>query len=392
MNLPVVRSSLAPRTPSTPPLRSASLLALAAAVTLSGCSSLENMLSGDKLDYRSAAQAKPQGLEVPPDLTQLARDGRYQVPGGVVSAAAAGAAAPARAATGAAVAPRELGAMRIERDGTTRWLVVGQPPEDLWPRLRSFWQDLGFTLTTDAADVGIMETDWAENRAKLPQDFIRRTIGRVFDSAFSTSERDRFRMRVERGSQGTEIFITHRGMREVYVGERKENTAWEPRPSDPELEAELVARLMVRLGAPEGTARPAVQAALAATPAPAAAPRARRVQGAAAASLEMDDGFDRAWRRLGLVLDRSGFSVEDRDRSAGVYFVRYVDAKEAEKAEPGFFTRLFGSSTPPAPNRYRVFVKAIGDKTAVSILNANGSPDNSEVAGRIVERLVNELK
>ncbi|MFY7857656.1 MAG: outer membrane protein assembly factor BamC, partial [Rubrivivax sp.] len=161
---------------------------------------------------------------------------------------------------------------------------------------------------------------------------------------------------------------------------------------DPELEAELIARLMVRLGAPEGTARPAVQAALAATPAPSAAPRARRVQGVAVAALEMDDGFDRAWRRLGLVLDRSGFSVEDRDRSAGVYFVRYVDPKEAQKAEPGFFTRLFGSGTPPAPNRYRIFVKAVGDKTAVSILNANGSPDNSEVAGRIVERLVNELK
>lgn len=385
---------LPPALPPTPATRPVPALAvLAAAVALAGCSSLQETFSGDKLDYRSAAQAKPQGLEVPPDLTQLARDGRYQIPGGgVVSAAAAGTATAAnRPATGSAVAPRQLGDMRIERDGSNRWLVVPAPPEDLWPRLRAFWQENGFTLTTDASDVGVMETDWAENRAKLPQDFVRRTIGRIFDNLYDTGERDRFRVRVERGAQGTEIYIAHRGMREVYTGERKEATTWESRPSDPGLEAEMMARLMVRLGSTEAVARPAVQAALAA-PAAATPPRARRVPNVPAASLEVDDSFDRAWRRLGLALDRSGFSVEDRDRSAGLYFVRYIDPVEAQKAEPGFFSRLFGTGTPPTPTRYRVFVKGVGDKTAVAILNANGNPDNSEVAGRIADRLVNEMK
>ncbi|MDZ5459552.1 outer membrane protein assembly factor BamC [Azohydromonas lata] len=376
--------------------------ALVLALGLAGCSTMENALSGDKLDYRSQA-TKTAPLEIPPDLTQLARDQqRYQPQNGPVSAATyqqaapAAGAAPTTAATPAAggaatagtgaVAPTQLGDMRIERAGNERWLVTSATPDQLWPQLVAFWQERGFNIAKDDAQAGVIETEWAENRAKLPQDFIRRSIGKIFDGAYSTSERDMFRTRVERTTRGTEITITHRGMEEVFVSQMRDQTKWTARPSDPGLEAEFLSRLMVKLGAKEEVARATVAQA------PVQAPRARALDGQAAA-LQLDDSFDRAWRRVGVALDRSGFTVEDRDRTSGLYYVRYVDPKEAKREEPGFFSRLFGRDEKRAvTDRYRVAVKSEGNASTVSVQNAQGAPDGGEVAKRIVQALLDDLK
>ena len=374
---------------SVSPLHAAVLLL---AFSLAGCSTIEDFVGGDKVDYRSQG-GKTAGLEVPPDLTQLARDSRYQYPvGGSVSASAL----QAPASTGLPqaaneVAPSSLGTVSIERQGNQRWLRTSLTPEQLWPQLEAFWKERGFTLVQDQSATGVMETDWAENRAKLPNDIIRNTIGKVFDSAYSTGELDKFRTRVERGTNGTEIYITHRGMVETYVGQRSEATVWQPRPADPQLEGEFLSRLMVKLGARAEVARSAVDAAVPGGPA-----RARLVAGQPAATLQVDDGFDRAWRRVGVALDRSGFTVEDRDRTQGVYFVRYVDPATAGKEEPSFLGKLFsfGSSKDPlaGPARYRVQVKADGATTLVTVQNAQGAPENGEAGKRISTMLLDELK
>lgn len=364
-----------------------SSLALIAALTmpLAACSSLEGMFGGST-DYKSNS-AKVPPLEVPPDLSQLAKDGRYQVQGGVVSASATGPTGAATAPASASVAPAQVGTLRIERDGNTRWLVSSQTPEELWPKVRAFWQEAGFTLTTDNPQVGVMETNWAENRAKIPMDFIRSTIGRLFDSLYSSGERDRFRTRVERGANGTEIVISHRGMEEVYQGQAKESTTWQSRGSDTQLEAEMLGRLMVKIGATEANAKAAVAAV--ATP----VQRARLLEGRPAATLQVDDSFDRTWRRLGIALDRSGFTVEDRERGLGLYHVRYIDPKEAAKDDPGFFARLFSNEAPRnAPIKYRLQVQAQGAQTTISVLSAQGAPDGGANAKRIVEVLLGELR
>ncbi|EHR71659.1 putative lipoprotein [Burkholderiales bacterium JOSHI_001] len=383
--------------PVNPPaLRAVSLAAaVLGAAALGGCSSMESFLSGDKIDYKSQAQ-RTASLDVPPDLTQLAREGRYLPQQGSVSASAL-AAAPAAGTVAAAaaaatvVAPAALGDVQLMRSGNQRWLKTGLKPEQLWPQLRTFWQERGFNLATDSAEVGVMETEWAENRAKLPQDGLRRLLGGILNNLYDTSERDRFRTRVERTTDGTEVYITHRGMEEVLVGQTKEQTVWRPRAADPQLEAEMLARLMLKLGAKEETVRTSV----AAVAAPAAAPaRARVLAGAPGAALEVDEPFDRAWRRVGVTLDRSGFTVEDRDRNAGLYYVRYVDAKLAAKEEPGFLSRLFGGGdkAPSALGRYRINVKAVGDKSQVSVLDNQGAADKGDVAQRIVSLLVDDLK
>ena len=362
--------------------------------SLTACSSLDGLLGNEKIDYRSTGTKTP-GLEVPPDLTQLARDSRYQTPqGGTISATTfqTGAAAAAPVSVSNDVAPKAIGDIRIERDGSTRWLSTGMPPDQIWPQLQAFWKERGFTLAVDQPAIGVMETEWAENRAKLPVDIIRSTIGRVFDSLYSTGERDKFRTRVERtASGGSEVFIAHRGMVEVYSGTQRESTVWQPRPADATLEGEFLQRLLVKLGVKEEQAKTAVASA-GSDGAPVA--RARTITGQAAATLTVDDGFDRAWRRVGLALDRSGFTVEDRDRSQGLYFVRYIDPANAGKEEPGFFGKLFsfGKSDTTGPVRYRVLVKGDNERTTVSVQNGQGGPENGEAGTRIVRLLVQDLK
>jgi len=367
--------------------------ALALALLLGGCS-FGGIMSSDRVDYRSNT-TKINPLEVPPDLTQLSRDSRYQqqTQRGVVTASAMPTGAPTtvRTAAAATVAPGALGEFKVERDEHRRWLSVPKPPEQVWPLLISFWQDLGFTLVKNDATAGVMETNWAENRANLPQDVIRRTLGSVLDSVYSTGELDQYRTRVERTATGSEIFVTHRGMVEVYTTPMKDNTRWEPRPPDPQLESEMLGRLLVKLGATETVAREAVDNPVSAVP---AQPRARIVAGNPS-SLEVDDSLDRAWRRVGIALDRSGFTVEDRDRAAGLYFVRYVDPKTAgQDATPGFFSKLFGGSSDSsaAAVKYQVALKSDGPKTIVSVLNSQGGPDTGENSRRIATTLAAELK
>lgn len=374
------------------PLRVAGL---AFALALAGCSSLDNLVGDDKIDYRSSAR-KTAGLEVPPDLTQLQKESRYPTQTGPVSAStfqSGTAAAPAAAAATAAVAAPATSEVRLERVGNQRFVATTLPADRLWPQLQAFWQDRGFTLVVDDSAAGILETEWAENRAKLPQDIIRSTIGRVFDSLYSTGERDKFRTRLERTSNGSEIYISHRGMVEVYTSTSKDSTIWQPRPADAELEAELLQRLMVKLGAGAEEAKTGVTTT-AATPGAAAA-RARLLEGRPAATLQVDDGFDSAWRRVGLALDRSGFTVEDRDRGLGLYFVRLIDSSKAGKTEPGLFSRLFSfgkKDDAQAPTIYRVAVKPEGSGTLVTVLDSTGGPENGPAGKRIAGLLLDELK
>ncbi|MDB5732490.1 MAG: hypothetical protein JWQ03_2385, partial [Variovorax sp.] len=223
-----------------------------ALLTLVGGLSACTVLQGDKIDYKSAGKAPT--LEVPPDLTQLSRENRYAVPGGAVTANSYQAGLANAPSIPTAVGT--LGDVRMERAGSQRWIVVKRPADQLWDPVRDFWLESGFLLTIDQRNLGIMETDWAENRAKLPQDIIRGTLGKLIDSAYSTGELDKFRIRLERTSDGgTEIYVSHRGMEEVYNTARKDQTIWQPRPTDPELEAEFLRRLMVKLGASQEQAK-----------------------------------------------------------------------------------------------------------------------------------------
>ena len=373
--------------------RGAAAWVAALALALAACSSA---FEPAKVDYKTEKKLPP--LEIPPDLTTPARDDRFQVPdtskpsGTTATLSAYNAERSAVVKPGSTGILPELDKVRIERTASERWLVVPEPPEKVWPVVKDFWQDMGFLIKTEVPEAGVMETDWNENRANVSQDGLRNSLSSFLTGAYGTGERDKFRTRLERGAvpNTTEIYITHRGVSEVYADMYRNNTVWQARPPDPGLEAEFLRRLMVRFGVDESRAK--AQLAMVATDS-----KAKLVATeSGAGSVELAEPFDRAWRRVGLVLDRVGFTVEDRDRSKGFYFVRYVDPEDdaVGKKNDSFLAKLMFWRDPPDPKagQYRVFVKDRNDSSEVQVLNRDGGPDTSDTARRILSLLQQQLK
>lgn len=366
-----------------------------ATLAVAGCGSF-SILEGKKIDYKSAGKLPP--LEVPPDLTTLGSDDRYTVPditpqgSATYSSYTKDRGMQSQTASSGLLPTVEK--VRVERSGTQRWLVVDAGPEKVWNVVRDFWQEMGFIVKQEVPEAGVMETDWAENRANIPQDALRSLLGRALDSLYSTAERDKFRTRLERVPGGTEIYVSHRGMAEVFEGSTtgtgNGRTVWQPRPADPELEAEMLGRMMVRFGVDEAR----VKSLLAADGVRERAKITRTQEGAG--SLTIVDPFDRAWRRVGLALDRVGFTVEDRDRSKGMYFVRYVDPDaENSKGDKGFLSKLAFWRSDKNINRneqFRLQVSETTDGSVVRVLNKDNVPEKSETSDRILNLLHEQLK
>jgi len=366
-------------------------------IALGACGTIE--IEGKKIDYKSAKRLPP--LDVPPDLTKPSADNRYTLPDtsprgtATYSEYSRGRGTQNVASAGSVrVLPKQDGA-QIMRDGSQRWLLVNGEPAQLWPVVKDFWQELGFIVNVEMPEAGIMETDWAENRAKALPDagWFRSFFGKMLDLAYSTSERDKFRTRFERGSAAgtTEIYVSHRGMEEIYTSAQQDKTEWQPRPPDPNLEAEMLGRLMARLGADEAQVKS--QLATGGKRLPLRATLSKDSDGGR--TLALEDQFDRAWRRVGLALDRVGFTVEDRDRSKGLYFVRYIDPQIDNKAadEKGWLSRLkFWGTSKPKQERFRIEVKDNAQGCQVKVLNKDGAQENTETAGRILALLYDQLK
>jgi len=365
------------------------LLLLAAALALSSCKSVT---SNDTVDYKSSGAVRGPNLSYPPDLITSQADRRYIVQDGTATMSEYNAAVKKSVQMRSNVMTGIPG-MRIARDGERRWLVVEKPAPELYPQIKDFWQENGFLLVVDSPSTGIMETDWAENRAKIAQDWIRSTIGGALDSVYDTGERDKYKTRLEVSKPGeTEIYITQRGAIEKCVTDTTGaclSTIWTPRPNDPELEAAFLARLMERLGMTQEQAK-----ALVAAPLGPKTPKAKFVQeGNNKGYIELSSGFDRSWRDVGLALDRSNFTVEDRNRTEGVYFVRYVNAKDVGDTK-GFFSNLFSSKDDSKlqAKKYQVIVKSTGENSAnVYVQDADGKPENTPAGFQLLTLLTDQL-
>lgn len=359
------------------------------AVGLVACKSVT---TSDTVDYKSAGAVRGPNLSHPPDLITAQADRRYIVQDGTATMSEYNAALKKSVQTRKNVMTGIPG-MRIARDGERRWLVVEKPAPELYPQIKDFWQENGFLLVIDSPSTGIMETDWAENRAKIAQDFIRSAIGGALDSLYDTGERDKYKTRLEVSKPDeTEIYITQRGAIEKCTTDSTGNcisTIWTARPNDPELEAAFLARLMERLGMTQEQAKAQV-----AVPLGPKTPKAQLVQeGVNTAHIDIAAGFDRAWRDTGLALDRSNFSVEDRNRSGGIYYVRYVNPKDLGDTK-GFFSNLFSSKDDSSmkAKKYRVVVKSTGENTSsIYVQDADGNPENTAAGFKLLTLLTEQL-
>jgi len=385
-----------------------SSLAALVLISIAGCSLFD---SSKSQEYKGAQARAAQPLEVPPELTSPTMDDRYAIPDpraqtsySQYSQQQQQKGTPAESAQ-PAVLPKVEGG-RLERGGDQRWLVVKGTPEQVWPVVRQFWIDNGYTLTLEQPEIGIMETDWHEDRTKIPDDIIRRTVGKVFDKMWSTPRRDKFRTRLEKGVEPntTEVIMSNRAMEEIYVSNTQDQTRWQALPADREAEAEMLSRLLLKIGGPEATTQTASLDKSKGTPTRATQPppaetRNAVLENANGGPLVVNDGFDRAWRRVGLALDRVGFTVEDRDRSKGLFFVRYIDPEaEAPKTageKTSFVDKLMFWRAPPKNSQpqYRIHVADAGTNTSqVQVQNSQGAPENSATGRKILGLLYEQLK
>lgn len=356
-----------------------------------GLTACGSMTSNDKVDYKKQGEVRGPNLALPPDLITAQSDRRFIVQDGTATMSEYNQAVKKSTQMRSNVLTGIPG-MKIERDGEKRWLVVDKSAADLYPQVKDFWQENGFLLLIDSPSTGIMETDWAENRAKIPQDFIRRTLGRALDSIYDSGERDKYRTRLEvQKPDVTEIYITHKGAIETPIkdGDAAITSRWMIRPSDPELEVIFLTRLMERLGMTQEQAK----AQIAQSNNVPNTPKARLIEEGSATRIEMALSFDRAWRDIGLALDRSNFTVEDRDRSKGIYFVRYVNPKELGDGR-GWFGRTFGKSNDADKKAklYRVVVQSKGENQInVFVQDADGKPENTSTANQLLTTLDRQL-
>ncbi|MBT5230321.1 MAG: outer membrane protein assembly factor BamC [Methylococcales bacterium] len=376
---------------------------------LVGCSMFDDVkeiLPDKKADYKKSRVGK--GLEVPPDLTSSTVQNSLAIPDSVAGAGSYSQYRPntnpnpnptvvAQSSTGSVnynsgILPKQEN-IRVQRDGDKRWLVVDAEPEQVWAKLREFWLESGFLLKMEDPRIGIMETDWAENRADIQDDFVRNFLKKALDTLYSAATRDKFRVRLEKGAQigTTELFLSHKGMEEVVssTGSSTDTTIWQPRASDPELEAEMLNRVMVFFGVEDNKA----EQQLAKKQQKKA--RAQLIKGSQGdTSIVMDDKFSRAWRLTGLALDRVGFAVEDRDRSRGLFYVRYSDPYITGKEEEGFLDKLafWSSNEVEDKNQYIVYLRGGAVNTRVVVLDKDGQPIKNETATRILTLLHEQLQ
>lgn len=359
----------------------AAAAAIAAAAIAAGCSGF--------LPPRTPAPPDPDtlwerdtgtaSLEVPPDLSRSGVRDAYPVPG----------ARP----TETVLPPVE--GMRIERDGRLRWLVVEAEPAELWPGIRNFWRRQGFALDTDDAQVGVMETGWAEKRVSLPVGGMRRMLERFKRFAYTYAVRDRFRTRIERGvGPGvTEVHVTHRGAHEEVRGD---SYAWTPRPSDPALELEMLGRLMHFLAQGDASAEgPSVAGG------EASRSRVEVVDDPAGGKhIRLDEDFDRSWRLVRRALDRAGFTLNDLDRSRGWFLVRYIDADAAVQEKRRGLGRLAfwrdrNRKKLPEDVVFRIVLEngdeGRGPPTRVVVRTEDGARDTGESATRLLTVLAERI-
>ncbi|MBX9915669.1 MAG: outer membrane protein assembly factor BamC [Nitrosomonas sp.] len=372
-------------------------LVLTLSLASTGCKMIDLFPETKTIDYKSAGKLPP--LEIPPDLIQPAIDERYAIPEVSSSGSTTFSSYNNERGGGqqktanSSLIPLSIQNVHIERAGTQRWLVIPQPPEAVWPVVKEFWQELGFLIKMEVPEAGIMETDWAENRAKIPQDIIRTFLSTFLDSIYSTAERDKFRTRLERNDTTTEVYISHRGMTEVLEGGSLNRTVWQPRPADPDLEAEMLSRLMMRFGVEEQKAKLELTTGRSST-------TERAFINSEGTSLVVNEAFDRSWRRVGLALDRIGFTVEDRNREQGIYFVRYVSPdKDSKKKgdDEGILSNIMfwrsGDKDSAKAEKYRIQVHNTGTNTSnVTLLNDDGTTVGSATASRILKLLHEQLK
>ncbi len=340
-----------------------------AVLALTACS-----LDKKRIDYKVASSRVPT-LEVPPDLTAISANEQYAIPGGDGELAANysdySKSLSTQPAKGAVLPdPKNV---RLERNGNQRWLVVNGKAESVWPLVKAFWIEIGFDIQVDNPQAGVIQTDWQENRSNAPQHFTRGILAnsKVLDSLKPIGQRDQYLTRLERSKDGasTEVYLSRQVLEEMQVFGRKD-TKWLPHAGDTETELAVLQMMMVKLN----DAATSVANNTVATPVAIAPVNVQLLEISGNKVLQLNEPFDKSWRKVGLALDKARISVEDKDRSKGLYLLRPAAAEKGKKAN----------------NSYQVIVRDNGTQCEVSVRNNDGNSDKESL--RLIEALFQNIE
>ena len=349
-------------------------------ITLAACSSTppewKGVYSSEKKDKQLTT------LEVPPDLSEPS----YSDSLSLANIASSGSTYSEYSNTeykGNKVAPANPDGIEVVRDGANQWLKINTTAEKLWPQLKVFFTKVGFEIKREDKELGVLDTNWLENRIDLPSSW----FGGLFESLYSAGLRDKYRARLEKTEDPnmTLVFITHQGLEEAGSdggNEEAVQIVWQPRESDPELEAEMYQRFLIFRDVSRAGTKKLFAANL-------VNKHAKIIEKDESQMLQVNEEFARTWRRVGIALDRIGLLIDDRNRSEGVFYLRITeDFRKKSQEDDNWLASLFSNKKAKLKDRYLLSVSDEKDKTIISISETTGAKADVD----FVKELLTNLK
>lgn len=269
-------------------------------------------------------------------------------------------------------APKELKAYKSDNE---YWIVLDGAPDQVWGRVRRFWEVNGIALESEVPFRGLMETSWLK----------RNNEGYI--------SRDKFQVIVEYGLQKgvSEVHIKHLG----YDYETPEIPAqeldWNQAETGDKLALAMTQELSSFLIQTETDAAPASLLAQKFIGQPKSS---LSVNSSGEWIIDMNLSYGRAWNAMGKAIDAAGFELKDKNRDSGLYYLAVTTGeKEAEKG--GFFSFLSFGGDETTSHNVTIKVKpapdASTDKVQAFIFEHEESltaPLRKDVLKRIKNKLI----
>ncbi|KAA0445823.1 MAG: outer membrane protein assembly factor BamC [Candidatus Thioglobus sp.] len=248
--------------------------------------------------------------------------------------------------------------VKLKRLGQIRWIIVDKKPDEVWNLAKSFFKSHGFAIKKADKNIGVMETDFLENRQEIPDEsvgFIRSMLKKAFKARYALPTIDKYRVRIEPADNDkTEVYFTLKSMKEVITdaGGDTENTIWQVRDKDELLETEMLYRFMVYLGSDRAKAKVQIT----------------KSQDEKKTNVKLLDGVGgysklqfslsryETWEYVGWALDQMDIDIGDKDIKEGSFYINV--AKDKDK---GILSRIFGKDA--IKKSYQIIVKQISSNS-----------------------------
>jgi len=337
-------------------------LLLLISLFLSGCFSdkqkqtiKENRIElGDiKINYYSDKSVT--SLEVPPDLTQPSYENSFRLSELVTDVES-----NTINLTNKEIEKKEEKVfvtpadIKVKKSGNRRWLIVNKKPQVVWDLSRQFLKENGFVIKKSNKKTGIMETDFLENKPKIPSKslgVIRSFLEEIDNVSYTLPIVDSYKVRIEPLDSGnkSEVHLSIFSMAEVISGTGKdETTFWQASEKNYALETEMLYSLMLYLGGDSANARE----------------RIVNAQEEGKITVSLDDGLNGyaklqfrlnmidAWDNISWALSDLNVILEDKDIKEKTFYIRV-----ARTSDKGIMSKIFGEDA--IFNTYQLQLKEI---------------------------------